>query len=176
LPSTPTCRTSEPNSSAPPSPSSTLRGPDAETSFAQLFLHGRQDRTDGLDASDTTISYIGTVALDAKTIAAAGQMISFGVEHIDESFQNNDSTLVFDPSQMDEQTRDLTSLIGQNRGVFIADRCGSACKRNSDSLSVQLIGLTDSLPSGLRGARNGSKPTSRGIVAARTDHGAGADR
>ncbi|PZQ52418.1 MAG: TonB-dependent receptor [Rhodovulum sulfidophilum] len=67
----------------------------------------------------TTLRYLGTVALDAATIAAARQTLSFGVERIEESFENNDASLVFDPSQMDKQTRDLTSFIGQYRGTFL---------------------------------------------------------
>ena len=85
-----------------------------------------RNRTEGADTSNTTsgrtaLRYLGTLALDAGTIAAASQTVSFGVERIEESFENNDSTLVFDPSQMDRQSRDLTSLIGEYRGVFFED-------------------------------------------------------
>lgn len=85
-----------------------------------------KNRTDGADTSNTTsgrtaFRYLGTVALDADTIAAASQTVSFGVERIEETFTNNDSTLVFDPSQMDEQSRELTSVIGEYRGVFLDD-------------------------------------------------------
>lgn len=69
----------------------------------------------------TTLRYLGTVALDAPTIDAASHLASFGVERIDESFQNNDASLVWDPSQMDKQSRLLTSVIGQYRGVFFED-------------------------------------------------------
>ncbi len=85
-----------------------------------------KNRTDGADTANTTsgrtaLRYLGTVALDAPSIAEARHTLSFGVERIEESFENNDSTLVFDPSQMDKQSRDLTSLIGEYRGVFIED-------------------------------------------------------
>ncbi|HRO10196.1 TonB-dependent siderophore receptor [Amaricoccus sp.] len=89
-----------------------------------------EDRRDGVRDADTTsrrtaLRYLGTVALDAGTVEAATQTVSFGVERIEESFRNNDAGLVFDPSQMDEQSRELTGLIGQYRGVFL------------DALSVQ---------------------------------------
>jgi len=88
------------------------------------------NRRDGVRDADTTSGrtsyrYLGTVALDAETIDGASQLVSFGIERIEERFGNNDANLVFDPSQMDEQTRDLTSLIGQYSGTFL------------DSLSVQ---------------------------------------
>ena len=88
------------------------------------------NRRDGVRDADTTSGrtsyrYLGTVALDADTIDGASQLVSFGIERIEERFGNNDASLVFDPSQMDEQTRDLTSLIGQYSGTFL------------DSLSVQ---------------------------------------
>jgi vitamin B12 transporter len=85
-----------------------------------------KNRTDGSDTANTTsgrttIRYLGTLALDAETIAAATQTVSFGIERIEESFENNDATLVRDPSQMDEQSRELTSVIGEYRGVFFED-------------------------------------------------------
>lgn len=85
-----------------------------------------KNRTDGADISDTTsgrtaLRYLGTVALDAATIDAASQTVSFGVERIEEDFSNNNSSLVSDPTQMDTQSRDLTSVIGQYRGVFFDD-------------------------------------------------------
>ncbi len=85
-----------------------------------------KNRTDGADTSNTTsgrtaLRYLGTVAIDAETIAAANHTLSFGIERIEESFENNDASLVFDPSQMDKQSRELTSVIGEYRGVFFSD-------------------------------------------------------
>ena len=107
----------------------TLEAFDGRMSNELLLTYADMDdenRRDGVKDADTTsrrttLRYLGTVALDAATIAAARQTVSFGVERREESFENNDASVVFDPSQMEKQSRDLTSLIGQYRGVFLDD-------------------------------------------------------
>lgn len=117
-----------------------------------------KNRTDGADTSNTTsgrttVRYLGTVALDAATIDAARQTVSFGLERTEESFRNNDSTLVFDPSQMDKQSRELTSVIGQYRGVFFEDLSVQANVRHDhnddfDDVTTWSLAASWRLPNG----------------------------
>lgn len=107
----------------------TLEAFDGRMSNEVLLTYADMDdenRRDGKKDADTTstrttLRYLGTIALDAATIAAARQTVSFGVERREETFENNDASVVWDPSQMEKRSRDLTSLIGQYRGVFLDD-------------------------------------------------------
>lgn len=96
---------------------------ELRATYADMDDQSRRDGVKDADTSSrrTTLRYLGTVALDAGTVASAGQTVSFGVEQTDERFKHNDAGIVWDPSQLATQSRDTTSLIGQYRGIFLDD-------------------------------------------------------
>ncbi len=87
--------------------------------------------TAGVKSSDAkgerfNISYRGTLALDAPTLDAADHTLTLLGEFERESFENVDPTLVFDPSQLGRQERDIYGFAAEYRGSFL------------DALDVQL--------------------------------------
>ncbi len=80
-------------------------------------------RLDGRKTSDQTgeryvARYQAKIALDAATLDTADHSLTLATEWKRETFQHNNPRLVSDPSQLDEQRRDLYSLIGEYRGHF----------------------------------------------------------
>jgi vitamin B12 transporter len=81
-----------------------------------------KNRLDGTTDTDTTATralarYRATIALDAPTLDSADHSLTVAAEAQRETFVNNDPNLVFDPSQLDEQSRDLYGLIAEYRGA-----------------------------------------------------------
>ena len=80
-------------------------------------------RLDGRKTTDATgeryvARYQAKIALDAPTLDAANHSLTLAAEWKRETYRHNNPALVFDPSQLDEQRRDLYSLIGEYRGFF----------------------------------------------------------
>lgn len=80
--------------------------------------------TDGMRTSDTTGDRLSgmaqtTVALDAPRVADADHTLTFAGEYRRETFKNNDAALVFDPSQLVEQSRNLFGIVAEYRGTFL---------------------------------------------------------
>lgn len=77
----------------------------------------------GADISDTTstrlsFSLRSTVALDAEDPDAADHLLTGLVEYERETFVHNNPALVFDPSQLDEQSRALAGIAAEYRGTL----------------------------------------------------------
>ncbi|WP_339947485.1 TonB-dependent receptor [uncultured Albimonas sp.] len=89
------------------------------------YLHADDSNTlNGVKTTDTSstrlqLSAQATVGLDAASLAAADHSLTGKVEYERESFVANDPALVFDPSQLDEQTRGLYGLAAEYRGTFL---------------------------------------------------------
>lgn len=78
---------------------------------------------DGVRTTDTTgerqtLRYQAKVALDAPTLDAADHSLTLAAEWQRETYGNNDAALVFSPSQLEEQSRELFGLIAEYRGAF----------------------------------------------------------
>lgn len=91
--------------------------------FFSLLRADAVQRLDGRKTTDATgeryvARYQAKVALDAPTLDTANHSLTFAAEWKRETYRHNDARLVFDPSQLDEQRRDLYSLIGEYRGFF----------------------------------------------------------
>ncbi|MEM8575632.1 MAG: TonB-dependent receptor [Pseudomonadota bacterium] len=65
-----------------------------------------------------TLTYSGTVALDASTVDAAQQTLTFALQYEDERFKENDPSVVFDPGQLEERERSQVGYILEYRGSF----------------------------------------------------------
>jgi vitamin B12 transporter len=65
-----------------------------------------------------TFSYVGTVALDAATLDAASQSLSFALQYDDEEYQENDPNVVFDPGQLEKRERTQVGYVLEYRGMF----------------------------------------------------------
>ncbi|MEL6794857.1 MAG: TonB-dependent receptor plug domain-containing protein, partial [Pseudomonadota bacterium] len=79
--------------------------------------------TDGVNDSSTRgerlkLGYQGTVALDGAPIDAANHTLTLLGEFEHEEFENRDPALVFDPSQLGVQERDLFGFAAEYRGTF----------------------------------------------------------
>lgn len=72
------------------------------------------------------LGYQGTIALDGAPVAASDHTLTLLGEFEHEEFENRDPALVFDPSQLGTQERDLFGLAAEYRGRII------------DGLDVQL--------------------------------------
>lgn len=64
------------------------------------------------------VAYRGTVALDGAPLAAADHRLTLLGEFERESFENVDPAVVFDPSQLGEQSRTLFGAAAEYRGTF----------------------------------------------------------
>jgi vitamin B12 transporter len=73
-------------------------------------------RTTDTTGTRTTLRLQSTVALDAATIAEASQTLTGALEWKRETFRANDPALVFDPSQLIEQSRELKAVVLEYRG------------------------------------------------------------
>ncbi len=78
-------------------------------------------KTSDFTTTRTNLRYRGTVALDAPQVDSASQIVSFLVEGKQETFQNNDACLVFDPAMLEKQTRQLYGYVLEYRGGFFDD-------------------------------------------------------
>ncbi|HMQ92288.1 MAG TPA: TonB-dependent receptor [Amaricoccus sp.] len=93
------------------------------------FYSGTMDTVDtdqGAATSDTTatrsrLAYRGTVALDGFDVDSSAQILSFLVEGKEETFRNNEPSLVFDSAMLDEQRRRLYGYVLEYRGSFLDD-------------------------------------------------------
>ncbi|HET7409314.1 MAG TPA: TonB-dependent receptor plug domain-containing protein, partial [Paracoccaceae bacterium] len=70
-------------------------------------------------ATRRTVSLRSTMALDAPTLAAADHSLTVLAENERETFENTDPALVFDPSQLGKQTRNLFGVVAEYRGSFL---------------------------------------------------------
>lgn len=88
--------------------------------------YAENDRVSFNDAKPTsdnsgerlTLSYLGTLALDAETIDAASQTLSFSVQYEEENYQENDADIVFDPGQLQKRERDQIGYVLEYRGSY----------------------------------------------------------
>jgi vitamin B12 transporter len=83
-----------------------------------------QNLTDGVVDTDTTatrlsLDWRSTLALDAPTLGAADHTLTLAADFERETFTYNGADLVFDPSQLDVQERNLFGLVGEYRGTFL---------------------------------------------------------
>ncbi|WP_198666129.1 TonB-dependent siderophore receptor [Tropicimonas sp. IMCC34043] len=97
----------------------------SELSFNRGIMDSR-DTDAGQATSDTTstrtrLAYRGSVSLDGADVDSAAQIVSFLVESKEETFQNNDASLVYDPAMMDEEKRRLYGYVVEYRGSFFDD-------------------------------------------------------
>lgn len=121
---------------------------DRQEAFGALFAIAEQGRfrhearvsylnaddattLNGADVTDTTstrlqMSAQSTIGLDAGSLEAADHTLTAKADYARETFVNNDPALVFDPSQLDQQSRALFGLAAEYRGTFL------------DALDVQL--------------------------------------
>ncbi len=100
-------------------------GGRAETELRLSF--GRMDDRNtfaGAAITDTTgrrqaARLRSTFALDAGTLAEAGHTLTLALEAEKEGFGANDPALVWDPSQLDEQTRTNLAAVAEYRGELM---------------------------------------------------------
>lgn len=94
---------------------------------SELHLSGalmdNQNLNNGARTTDTTgerftIRAKATYALDGRPVDSATQTVTAALEWERETFRANDPALVFDPSQLDKQTRDLVSAVLEYRKRF----------------------------------------------------------
>ncbi len=91
--------------------------------FFSALRNDAVQRLDGRKTTDATgeryvARYQAKIALDASTLDAANHSLTLAAEWKRETYQHNNPRLVSDPSQLDEQRRDLYSLVGEYRGFF----------------------------------------------------------
>lgn len=100
--------------------------------FGGSLVHGPRTeftnvRTDSFDAgakSSSTegerfqLGYQASIALDGATVASSAHTLTLLGEYEHESFVNLDPALVFDPSQLDRQNRDLFGIAAEYRGTL----------------------------------------------------------
>ena len=109
-----------------------------ELSYSRGIMDS-QDSDAGTPTSDTTstrtrLAYRGSLALDGADVVSAGQVLSLLIEGKEETFQNNDADLVFDPAMLDEQTRKLYGYVLEYRGSFFDDALSlQATARHDDN-------------------------------------------
>ncbi len=82
-----------------------------------------QNFSDGIANADTTgdrlkLGWQSTLALDAATVDAADHLLTLAADYTYESYRNNDPAIVYDPSQLETQSRRLFGLVGEYRGSF----------------------------------------------------------
>ncbi|WP_158970732.1 TonB-dependent receptor plug domain-containing protein [Chachezhania sediminis] len=118
------------------------------------------DTNSGVKTSDysttrQTFSYRGSLALDGGTVETAGQVLSVLLQRQEETFQNNDASLVFDPAMMAKQKRRQQSVALEYRGSFLADALNlQASARHDDNdggfadTDTWSLGLSYLLPNG----------------------------
>lgn len=89
------------------------------------YLTADDQTTDaGMNLTDSTgtrlaTSVRSTFAIDAPTLAEADHSLTLMAEYKRETFRNNDLALVFDPSQMHRQTRNLYGFVTEYRGRIL---------------------------------------------------------
>src|SRR5690606_21652715 len=91
-----------------------------------FFSFLRADAIDWLDGNKVTDAtgeryvarYLATIALDAATLNTADHTLTLAAEWKRETYQHNNPRLVWYASQLDEQRRDLYSLVAEYRGFF----------------------------------------------------------
>jgi len=91
----------------------------ADLSFSNVETE-RRDGT-GAQSGDQTetrqkFSFQSTIALDAATIDSANHVLTLAAQYERETFVNNDPAFVFNPLQLEKQTRNQTSLIAEYQG------------------------------------------------------------
>ncbi len=99
---------------------------DGRLEHGPFFSYTRanaKNKTDGTTDADSTservlFRYRATVAIDAPTIDTANHTLTVAAEGQRETFENNDADLVFDPSQLDRQSRNLLGLVGEYRAAL----------------------------------------------------------
>ena len=87
------------------------------------LLTDNRNFTDGARTADSTGDRVtglaqATVAIDAPKVSDADHTITFAGEYDRETFKNNDPSLVFDPSQLEKQSRNLFGIVAEYRGTF----------------------------------------------------------
>ncbi|MDA7949600.1 MAG: TonB-dependent receptor [Hyphomicrobiaceae bacterium] len=78
------------------------------------------------------LSYRGTLALDGADVDNARHVVSALVESEYETFENNDANIVFSPTQLEKQSRQLYGYVLEYRGSFF-----------NEALTVQATGRHD---------------------------------
>lgn len=99
---------------------------DGRLEHGPTFAYSRADfgdTSDGAPTSDQTsdrlkAAYQATLGLDAETVEASDHSLTLAAEWERESFVHNDPALVFDPSQLETQSRELYGFVGEYRGSF----------------------------------------------------------
>lgn len=99
------------------------------------------------------LSYVGTLALDAPTVAAARQTLSLAVSHERERYRENDPAIVFGPGQLEERRRSQTGYVLEDQGRFDTgfDVQGSVRFDRNDAFedfTTYALGLSYALPNG----------------------------
>lgn len=94
--------------------------------------------TDGRNTADTTatrgrIALRGTFALDGATVEGAAHTLGFLIEGEEETYVNNDASLVFDPGMLEEQSRRLYGYVLEYRGTFAEALDLQASVRHDDN-------------------------------------------
>ncbi|MEO1599277.1 MAG: TonB-dependent receptor [Pseudomonadota bacterium] len=79
--------------------------------------------TDGAALSDTTGTRFGfdwrsTLAIDTGSVDTADHLVTIAADYQRETFENDDPTILFDPSQLAQQSRNLFGIAGEYRGTF----------------------------------------------------------
>ncbi|ODR95237.1 hypothetical protein AUC70_05950 [Methyloceanibacter stevinii] len=95
------------------------------------------DIDNGAKTFDTTstrqqLHYRGTVALDNADVESANHLVSTQIESEYETFKNNDAQLVYSPSQLQKESRQLYGYVLEYRGSFF-----------DDNLTIQATGRHD---------------------------------
>ena len=87
-----------------------------------------------LDTTSTRqqLSYRGTLALDGANVDDANHIASALVESEYETFKNNDASVVFSPTQLEKQSRQLYGYVLEYRGNFF-----------NEALNLQVTGRHD---------------------------------
>ena len=78
-------------------------------------------KTSDYTTTRQTFSYTGAYALDGGSVDTANQIVSVLVEAQEETFENNDASLVYSTSMLGKQTRKLYGYALEYRGSFLQD-------------------------------------------------------
>lgn len=78
-------------------------------------------RSSDVESDRIKAAYQATIAIDAATVADADHQLTLATEWEQERFQNVDPALVFDPTQLAQQSRNLFGFAGEYRGTFFDD-------------------------------------------------------
>ena len=80
--------------------------------------NGARVRNSDNTGTRTKVAYRGSYALDGNSVDASDHVLTFAAEWERLTYQENDPTIVFDPGQLVERTREQTAIVLEYQGSF----------------------------------------------------------